>query len=104
VTEARRRRKAKQARRDARRSRQRDGTPEETPLVGEVRAAIDSGDPMELLGLAAMVIEVASRADDEDDERAGLDALVEFHRCADPGDHRTSRGNGRNPDLRGHAA
>ncbi len=77
MTEARRRRKAKQARRDARRSRQRDGTPEETPLVGEVRAAIDSGDPMELLGLAAMVIEVASRADDEDDERAGLDALVE---------------------------
>jgi len=77
VTDARKRRKAKQARRDARRSKQRDESPEETPLVGEVRDAIDSGDPMELLGLAAMVIEVAYRDDRDDDERPALDGLVE---------------------------
>lgn len=77
MTDARKRRKAKQARRDARRSKQRDESPEETPLVGEVRDAIDSGDPMELLGLAAMVIEVAYRDDRDDDERPALDGLVE---------------------------
>ena len=85
MTDARRRRKAKQARRDARRSRQRDETPEEVPLADAIREAVDSGDPMELLGLAATLIEFATPRnplrhpesdDDDDDEALELDVLI----------------------------
>lgn len=57
MNEARRRRKAKQARRDAQRAKSRDPeTSEETPLLDEVRHALD-GHPLELLGMVSMLIE-----------------------------------------------
>lgn len=57
VNEARKRRKAKQARRDTRRIRTREPeTPEETPLIDEVRQAL-AGHPLELLGMVSMLIE-----------------------------------------------
>ncbi len=61
MSDARRRRRAKQARRDARRSRQ-DLTqsPEDASLVDEVRQALASGHPLDLLGLVGMLIEATS--------------------------------------------
>lgn len=57
VNEARKRRKAKQARRDAQRIRTREPeTPDETPLIDEVRRAL-AGPPLELLGMVSMLIE-----------------------------------------------
>jgi len=84
MTDARKRRKAKQARRDARRdARQRRETSEETELVDEVREALDSGEPMDLLGLAGMVIEATTPRNplrengSDDDETVGLADLVD---------------------------
>lgn len=57
VNEARKRRKAKQARRDAQRIRTREPeTPDETPLIDEVRRAL-AGLPLELLGIVSLLIE-----------------------------------------------
>ncbi|MBX7435238.1 hypothetical protein JDV09_24515 [Mycobacterium sp. Y57] len=56
MNEARRRRKAKQARRDAQRDNKRPETPEETPLIDEVRRAL-AGHPLDLLGTVGMLIE-----------------------------------------------
>jgi len=66
MNEGRKRRQAKQARRDARRMKTRDEeaseeTPEETPegalLVEAVRRALDTGHPLDLLGMASLMIE-----------------------------------------------
>jgi hypothetical protein len=58
MNDGRRRRKAKQARRDARRMKTRDEeTPEEMPLIEEVRKALATGHPLDLLGMASVVIE-----------------------------------------------
>lgn len=60
--EGRRRRDAKQARRDADRRRAREQASaategdEETPLLGEVREALDAGHPLPLLGFAGVLI------------------------------------------------
>jgi hypothetical protein len=68
MNEGRKRRMAKQARRDARRMKTRDEeTPEEAPgeppegmlLVEEVRRALDTGHPLDLLGAASLTIEAA---------------------------------------------
>lgn len=62
MADGRKRSAAKQARRDARRRKaQRRGlgeteTPEEAPLIDEVREALDGGQPLDLLGLVSMVI------------------------------------------------
>ncbi|MGB3230541.1 MAG: hypothetical protein WA944_10180 [Mycobacterium sp.] len=57
MNEARKRRKAKQARRDAQRIRMREPeAPEETPLTDEVRQAL-AGHPLDLLGMVSMLIE-----------------------------------------------
>ncbi len=78
---------AKQARRDARRRKARRGRIAaqeplpEVPLIDEVREALDSGQPIDLLGLVSMVIEatapkaaVLRRPDEE--ETLSLDELV----------------------------
>lgn len=62
MTDGRRRREAKQARRDARRAKAReekapDETPEEAPLVEEVRQALATGHPLDLLGMVSLLIE-----------------------------------------------
>jgi hypothetical protein len=65
MNDGRRRRKAKQARRDARRTNARDEgtpptlpeTPEETPLIDEVRGALATGQPLDLLGMVSLLIE-----------------------------------------------
>ncbi len=85
MSDARRRRKAKQARRDARRTKSRDhedsGIPEEVPLADEVREAV-TGHPVDLLGLVSMIIE-ATRPDPvaflrpDSDEKLDLRVLVE---------------------------
>jgi hypothetical protein len=71
MNDGRKRRQAKQARRDARRMKTRDEeTPEEAPgeppegmlLVEEVRRALDTGHPLDLLGMASLMIE-ASKPD-----------------------------------------
>ncbi len=86
MTDSRQRRKAKQARRDARRSRQRHDSPEESPLLDELRDALDSGEPMELLGLAGLIVAATappqlslSRHDDGDSMSLGelVDSFVE---------------------------
>jgi hypothetical protein len=88
MADGRKRSEAKQARRDARRRKaQRQGTtasetPEEAPLIDEVRAALDGGQPMDLLGLVGMVVAatapqqpvLVSPSDDEAPPR--LDELV----------------------------
>ncbi|WP_209305661.1 hypothetical protein [Mycobacterium sp. PS03-16] len=57
MSEGRRRRSAKQARRDAKRSKVREpDTPEESSLVDEVRQAL-AGHPLDLLGMVSMLIE-----------------------------------------------
>ncbi|KWX67241.1 hypothetical protein [Mycobacterium sp. NAZ190054] len=57
MSDGRRRRKAKQARRDARRTTDRERDPaQETPLVDEVRGAL-TGHPLELLGIVGVIIE-----------------------------------------------
>jgi hypothetical protein len=66
MNDGRRRRQAKQARRDARRTRARAEeapaetaaeTPEETHLVEEVRQALATGHPLDLLGIVSLLIE-----------------------------------------------
>jgi hypothetical protein len=68
MNDGRKRRIAKQARRDARRTKTRETpeetppeTPEETPegtlLVEEVRRALDTGHPLDLLGMASLMVE-----------------------------------------------
>src|SRR4051812_41414505 len=65
MTDGRKRRIAKQARRDARRTKTRETpdeiTPEETAegalLVEEVRRALATGHPLDLLGLASLMVE-----------------------------------------------
>jgi hypothetical protein len=64
MNDGRRRRKAKQARRDTRRMKPRETpdetpqeTPDETPLIEEVRRALDTGHPLDLLGMASLMIE-----------------------------------------------
>lgn len=68
MNEARKRRQAKQARRDARRMKARDEelpeeaqapeeTPEQAPLVEVIRRALDTGHPLDLLGMASLMIE-----------------------------------------------
>ena len=56
MNEARKRRKAKQARRDAQRQSRVQETQDETPLLDEVRHAL-AGHPIELLGMVSMLIE-----------------------------------------------
>ena len=62
MADGRKRSAAKQARRDARRGKARRGrvaeqeTPEEAPLIDEVREALEGGQPMDLLGLVSMLI------------------------------------------------
>ena len=62
MADGRRRSTAKQARRDARRRKARrrepdeTETPEETPLIDEVRQALDGGRPMDLLDLVSLLI------------------------------------------------
>jgi hypothetical protein len=62
MADGRKRSAAKRARRDARRSKARRAsaaereTPDETPLIDEVREALDGGQPMDLLGLVSMLI------------------------------------------------
>jgi hypothetical protein len=62
MTDAHKRSSAKQARRDARRrkARRRESavreTPEEVPLLHEVRQALDDGHPLDLLGVVSMLI------------------------------------------------
>ncbi len=83
MTDARKRRKAKQARRDARRDARRGEAAAEADLVAEMREALDSGEPMELLGLAGMVIEATAwrnplrRGHSDDEETLSLDELVD---------------------------
>jgi hypothetical protein len=87
MADGRKRSAAKQARRDARRRKTRREdvspreTPEDVPLIGEVREALDGGQPRELLELVSMVIaattpkpEALQRADDED--HVSLNELV----------------------------
>src|SRR5882757_4843669 len=64
MNDGRKRRQAKQARRDARRLKPRETpgeTPQETPegmlLVEAVRRALDTGHPLDLLGMASLMIE-----------------------------------------------
>jgi hypothetical protein len=61
MNERRKRRETKRERRDARRraTRHRE-TPEEAPLVGEVRKALDTGHPLDLLGLVSVLVEAAT--------------------------------------------
>jgi hypothetical protein len=61
MNQARKRRQVKRVRREARRRATRHRqTPEESPLVHEVRRALDAGDPLEMLGLVSLLIEVAT--------------------------------------------
>ena len=60
MSEGRRRRKAKQERRDARRMTAREA--EETPLVDEVRAALATGQPTALLGPVSTLVEATKPA------------------------------------------
>jgi hypothetical protein len=58
MNDGRRRRRAKQARRDARRTKTHDQEPpEEAPLVDGLRQALASGHPLDLLGLASLLIQ-----------------------------------------------
>src|SRR6476620_6995763 len=83
MTDARRRRKAKQARRYARRTKAHPSqTPAEgAPLVDEIRQALASGHPMDLLGLVSMLVLATSPAPmagftSEPREPLSLDELV----------------------------
>ncbi len=87
MADGRRRSAAKQARRDARRrkARQRPTAEQEalddTPLVDEVREALDGGQPMDLLGLVSMLILVTSQppapsGEPEEEEFHTLEELV----------------------------
>lgn len=64
MSDARRRRHAKEARRDARRLEARDReAAEDAPLLEEVRQALDGGHPLGLLGLVSMLV-LAAAPDD----------------------------------------
>jgi hypothetical protein len=87
MNDGRRRRLAKQARRDAQRTKARDDaapadTPEDTPLIEEVRQALATGHPLDLLGMVSMLIEatkpdpLAYLKSGEQPERVSLDDLV----------------------------
>jgi hypothetical protein len=86
MAEGRKRNTAKRARREARRGKRRtstanQGTDRETPLLDEVRHALDGGQPLDLLGLVSMLIVATSPRPagpvQPDAERlAGLDELV----------------------------
>lgn len=77
MNDARRRRKAKQMRRDAQRSTgKQPGSPEETLLVDEVRQAL-AGHPLDLLGVVSVLIEATKPAPagwlPPDDQRESVD-------------------------------
>ncbi|OBF20646.1 hypothetical protein [Mycobacterium sp. ACS4331] len=84
--DARRRRRAKQARRDARRMRAQhmasvEETPEETPLVDEVRHALASDHPLDLLALVGVLLEATTQdplafANPDAPEPVNIDDLV----------------------------
>ena len=86
MPDGRKRRAAKQARRDARRSEARQGrpaeteSPEDTPLIDEVRAALDDGQPIDVLGLVSMLILATSSRPvfrpQAEDEPPPLDDLI----------------------------
>jgi hypothetical protein len=89
MNDGRRRRKAKQARRDVRRMQTRDQetppeqvTPDETPLIDEVRQALATGHPLDLLGMVSLLIEatkpdpLASLKSGPQPERVNLDDLI----------------------------
>jgi hypothetical protein len=89
MNDGRRRRKAKQARRDVRRMQTRDQetppeqvTPDETPLVEEVRQALATGHPLDLLGMVSLLIEatkpdpLAIAKSGQQPERVNLDDLI----------------------------
>ena len=61
MNEARKRRQEKRARREARRrsARQRQA-PDESPLTQAIRNVLDTGDPLDMLGLVSLLIEVAT--------------------------------------------
>jgi hypothetical protein len=87
MNDGRRRRKAKQARRDARRTKNRNHdvsteTPEATPLIDEARSALATGHPLDFLGMTSLLIE-ATKPDSLSYAKAGpkrdpvrLDAMV----------------------------
>ncbi|MFA5711452.1 hypothetical protein [Mycolicibacterium sp.] len=91
MSDARRRRKAKQARREVRRTsrRRREEVrveiPEEVPLVAEVQEALAAEHPLHLLALVSTIIEASlppaplleSPEEDEDADSPDLDDLVE---------------------------
>lgn len=84
MNDGRRRRQAKQARRDARREKAHEPeTPGEAPLLDEVRQALEHGHPLDLLGMASMLIEatrpnpLAFLKPDQQGDHIDLDALVE---------------------------
>ncbi|OBK24763.1 hypothetical protein A5634_02605 [Mycobacterium asiaticum] len=83
MSDKRKRRKAKQARRDARRMRSaRREQPEEFHLVDAVREALASEHPLELLSTVSMIIEATEPGQDlllqsEESEVIGLDELVD---------------------------
>jgi hypothetical protein len=87
MTDAHKRSSAKQARRDARRrkARRRDSaareTPEEVPLLHEVRQALEDGHPLDLLGLVSMMImasapKVSALLRKSDEDPPSLSGLV----------------------------
>ena len=81
MNEARRRRQAKQVRREARRATRRRQTPGESPLVRAVRTALETGDPLEMLYLVSVLIETATpdrlaALKTHPGEQVRLDALV----------------------------
>lgn len=89
MSDARRRRKAKQARREVRRTSRRrreevrDEIPEEVPLVAEVQEALAAEHPLHLLALVSTVIEASLpepaplESPEQDSESPVLDDLVE---------------------------
>lgn len=80
MSDQRKRSQAKKARREARRDKSRGDreSHDEAPLIDEVREALDHGQPLDLLGLASMVIQVTDPQlpAPDDDEFLGLDELV----------------------------
>jgi hypothetical protein len=91
MADGRNRSSAKQARRDARRrkARRRESaareTPDEAPLLDEVREALDGGQPLDLLGLVSMMIEATApkaaallRKSDEEDPPSLKELVAAF--------------------------
>jgi hypothetical protein len=87
MNDGRRRRLAKRARRDARRTRTREDrapaeTAEDTPLIEEVRQALASGHPLDLLGMVSLLVEatkpdpLAYLKSGQQSERVSLDDLI----------------------------